>query len=107
MISIDTKHVTPIMNFVNVSDLASVWKSFKDFLCLFSVISSIQPQPFVLASLHKSNTNLSFIVLSPLLPPKSPNMDVVTIDTFLNVDNKIVDTETDHIHEQSYQNQKK
>ena len=75
-----------------------VFQSFPIFL--WSHLINISPDSF-LASPAKSNTILILLIFLHCHPQNFPNTDVVTIDKFLNVDNKIADTETHHIHDQS------
>ena len=82
--------------------LAAVVQSLKISQYVFYVILSMKSQTKFSSSPSKSNTNFPFIIFIYYHPQKFPNMNVAKIDTFLNVDNKIMDIETHNIHEQAY-----
>ena len=53
--------------------------------------------------LHLTSLTPIFILIICIQgnPQRTPNMDVVRLNTYLTLDNKIEDTETHHIHDQA------
>ena len=101
MTSIDVEKVVPILYFDR--GLFNFCRAvFQCFQCLVDVLILIHPQTFFSDSPLKYNTHFSFIVFIHYHPQNSPNIDVVTIDTFIDVDHNIEDAEKHHILYQVY-----
>ena len=94
MTDIEVNIVSPILYCGGTFSLAAVTNYFNILQYLFRVIQPIHPQKNISAWLAKANTYFSFINFLQDTPQKSPNMDVVILDTFLNPDHKTEDTET-------------
>ena len=68
---------------------------------LFVTPFLIHSQTNVSAWPAKSNNHFSFMISLQDNPQKTPNMDVVILNTYLNLHNKIEDKETHHNHNQA------
>ena len=99
------KIVSSILHFVGIFSLAAV-RIFKMFQYLFVFIILIQSQKKF--QIHLPSLKLFFkIAFLHYFPQNFKNMDVASIDTSVNVDNKIVNTETHHTHDQARKHQQK
>ena len=109
MIDIDVKHVSAILYYNGIFSLAAVRRFYfsKVYQYLFSVIFSIHPQKNVSASPARSKIHFYFIIFSPLSSVKIPKYVRGNHWHFVNFDHSILDTDTQHIHNQAYQHQQK
>ena len=101
MTAIQVKHVSPVMYFHDIFSFAVVIFCFNLNQCLFVALLSIYSKTNIYASPAKSTTHFSSMGFLQDNPQKIPNMDVVIVDTYLILDQKIEDTETHHIHNQA------
>ena len=68
---------------------------------LFVTLFPIHTYKNISAWPAKYNTYFSLIFVFQDNPQKTPNMDVIIIDTYLNIHHKLEDTETHHTHNQA------
>ena len=85
----EVKHVSPILYFDGIIYFAVVSFCFNIDQYLFATTFSILPQKNVSAWPAKSKTHFSFTIFLQGNPQNTPTMDVVRLDTFLTLDNKI------------------
>ena len=98
------KNVSQIINCYGVFYLAAI--SYSHFLpILVCRHFSIPFQQIVSDSTAKSNIYFYSVTFLHYHPQNFPNMDVTTIDTFIIVDHRVLDTEKHNIHDQAWKHQ--
>ena len=100
MIAVEVKHAFPILHFDGII-------SFAVLIVCFNV-----KQHFFVTILQYFTTQMFWLELPSLTsiflwiclqgkPQRTPNIDVVRLNTYLTLDHKVEDTETHHIHNQA------